>query len=683
MNAAPSNNNRRWSRRRNSLRYRLLRLTLFPLLLILPGVIGLAYLWSQEVGYRQLLMKANTDLAVAHEAFLATQQQHLMRLSLLASDYRFRPALISASQTKPEPLSISLITLENTLARAAGVDYVRVLSLKGCELRTLTCGYPAQPLLDKSLREGALSGVQIFSHSELDSLSHQLAEQASVHLVAQPDRIEQRGMMLHLMQPVQNDQGETIALLAAGVLMNGNFQLVDSIRGTVYGPGSLPDNVVGTVTLFLDDVRISTNVPHPSTPQQRALGTQVSEQVKSQVLLQGQRWLDRAYVVQDWYISAYEPVLDVHNQRVGMLYAGFQEAPFLESFYTWLELLLWLFVGVLLCCVAITIRGARAISKPLESMTAAMDRVRDGERQPLPSQHSTDEVQQLALHFNDMLSQLDSQHNAIQQAAEQLEEKVNQRTQALSQRTAELQQHIVLLNRTREQLVEQGKLAALGELTAGIAHEINNPTAVILGYMDLLLDELGEQATPEIRQDAELIIAQVDRIRSIINDLLKLARPTTEQHTLTPIDVNDVVRKTQTLVKHELQRRQIRLTLELHATQLALADAPPLQQILINLIMNSANAIGQNGEIRIRSRDTGRGRIQLSVRDNGCGIAPDHLTRIFDPFFSTSHSGTGLGLSISHRLLSQIGGDIQVRSIIARGTVFFIGLQCAATSVSK
>nr|WP_239090257.1 HAMP domain-containing sensor histidine kinase [Marinomonas ostreistagni] len=457
--------------------------------------------------------------------------------------------------------------------------------------------------------------------------------------------------------------------------MNANHAFVDQISNTVYGPGSLPEQGLGTVTLFLDNVRISTNVPHPSAQQQRAIGTTVSDQVQQQVLLQGERWLDRAFVVNDWYVSAYEPVTDVNGERIGMLYAGFLEAPFMSSLYHWLELLLWLFAAVLVVCITLAILGARSLAKPFEIMTSVMDRIRDGERLQIPSLNTTAEVHQLAEHFNDMQSQLDQQRDEILSAAQQLEHKVAQRTQALEQKTQELQQHITLLNRTREQLVEQGKLAALGELTAGVAHEINNPTAVILGYMDILMDELGDQVTPEIQHDADIIIAQVARIRTIIDDLLKLAKQDPNTHQLAAIDVGPIIENTQALVQHELSRRRISLRLDLRADQLALADSAQLQQVLINLIMNAANAIDNDGTITLRSRNHRLGGVRVLVADNGCGMTPTQKKRIFDPFYTTSSQGTGLGLAISKRLLDQARATLKVRSKVAVGTLFAITLQ--------
>lgn len=671
---------KRWPLYLDSLRGRLLALTLFPLLLIVPGVILLAYLWSNEVGYRQLLMKANTDLAVAHETFVNMREQYLVRLSLSANDYRFRADL---TQQLANPDTDSIRDLQQRLASATEFDFIRILNPAGCAIAPKGCFYPETPLLQQALKQGPSSGVEIFDHDSLVRIDPALAERARIPLLtgAATDNItmvEQRAMMLHFIYPLTNENGQLLAYLAGGLLMNANHHLVDQISSTVYGPGSLPEQSLGTVTLFLDNVRISTNVPHPSSHQQRALGTTVSDQVQHKVLQQGERWLDRAFVVNDWYVSAYEPVIDVHGKRVGMLYAGFLEAPFLSSLYHWLELLLWLFAGVLVLCIAIAMLGARSLSKPFEVMTAVMDRVRDGERLKLPALNATAEVHQLAEHFNAMLVQLDAQRDAIQTAAYQLEDKVAQRTQALEQKTQELQQHISLLNRTRKQLVEQGKLAALGELTAGVAHEINNPTAVILGYMDILMDELGDAATPEVQRDADIIIAQVARIRSIIDDLLKLAKHDPNTIQLAEVQINPIIENTQALVQHELTRRRITLTLDLRCQESAMADTAQLQQVLINLIMNAANAIEADGTITLRTRRYPKGGTRIMVRDDGCGIPPDKLMRIFDPFYSTSAQGTGLGLAISHRLLSQANASIEVYSKEGVGSLFVIQLQAGS-----
>lgn len=660
----------------HSIRYRLLVLALVPVLLVMPLVVGMAYLWSQEVGYRHLLMKVSSDLAVAQDSFAATQQRYLLQLALAAESLNLRDQLANLQQTPTSLPRTELAQQLLGLQQQNQFDYVRLIDPQRCNwLGKHQCQYPDSPLLQQALAGQPANGVELFSAEQLRSLSAQLAVRAYLPLTdtarAQPTQriAETRGMMLHFVYPLTDQRGEVSALLTAGILMNGNFAFVDKLKATVYGEGTLVDGSLGTVTLFLDDVRISTNVPDQQQPSRRALGTRVSEQVRQQVLDQGLPWLNRAFVVSDWYVSGYQPIVDVQGQRVGMLYTGFLEAPFKAEFYQWLQLLSVFFVIALLLCGYWAVRRARAIFKPVEQMAHVITRIRQGEHQRMPPLKGQDELSILALQFNQLLDQLEKQHLQIQQAADQLELKV-------AERTADLKQHIVLLQRTREQLVAKGKLAAIGELTAGIAHEINNPTAVILGYLDLMMAELGEAAAP-VEAEAQLIVEQVERIRAIINNLLQFSRPDDYRAPLTAIDINQVVRDTQPLIKHDLARKQIQLQLDLRASRKALGNKQQLQQVLINLIINAVNAMTDGGRLRIRSRNWRQQGVLLVVRDDGCGIAAELLNRVFDPFFSKTQGGTGLGLSVSYAIVQRLDAEIDVRSRVGVGSCFYLWLKPA------
>ena len=270
----------------------------------------------------------------------------------------------------------------------------------------------------------------------------------------------------------------------------------------------------------------------------------------------------------------------------------------------------------------------------------------------------------------------------IQAAAEQLEVKVEQRTKSLQDKTEELQRNVALLNETRQQLVTNEKLTALGELTAGIAHEINNPTAVILGNMELLKYELGDQAEL-VAEEIELVIQQVGRISTIIRSLLQYSRPgefnaPIEMHQVTPI-VEEVL----VLVRHSIQKQQVVLVKELNASCPVEVNRPQLQQVLINLVINAAHAIEAKKEpdrdrIWIRTQDWLQNDepigVKIEVEDEGVGISAEQLSRIFDPFYTTRKDGTGLGLSLSYGIIKRLGGTIEVKSTEGKGTVFTIGL---------
>ena len=666
----------------SSLRYRLLALVLFPILLVMPTVVGMAYLWSNEVSYQQLLMKVSTDLSVAHDAFERQQQAYLQQLTLVAESYPFQQAALSlfSERRDAKPLALQL----DRLRQRNKFDFVFLVDNDGCDLiGHLGCNVRRPPLLERARLEGGSAGITLMAASELERIDMALAERVYLPIQPTPRAIpqvraaEDRGMVFLSYYPIWDQQGDVRAFLAAGVLVNGNFDFVDRLKGLVYGQGALAEDSLGTVTIFLGDVRISTNVPKElGAPAQRAIGTLVSKEVHDQVLERGEKWIDRAFVVSEWYISAYEPIIDIYGQRIGMLYAGFLEAPFKEIYFQALKILGTLFVLVTLLSMTLAVMGAKSIFKPIEAMARVMRRVRAGQEVRIGKLETQDELSMLAGQFDGMLDRLSEQRQQIQDAADQLERKVAERTEQLQQRSNDLQQNLDLLKRTRQQLVAKEKLAAIGELTAGIAHEINNPTAVILGNMDLLMAELSEEAAAPVRRESELIIEQVYRIRSIITNLLQYSRPNDYIAELAPVDINQVVQDSLVLVRHDLSKKSIPVRLDLRAKRSINGNAQQYQQVLINLIVNAVNAIvkqDQPGQLIIRSRDR-NGGVMVAVRDSGCGIGADILPRIFDPFFTRTQGGTGLGLSVSYGILERFGGEIQVRSQPGRGSCFFVFL---------
>lgn len=214
--------------------------------------------------------------------------------------------------------------------------------------------------------------------------------------------IEDRAMLMLASMPVPPDAPVPGLVLHGGLLLNHNLDLIDHINRIVYPEGALPFGSQGTATLFLDDVRISTNVR--LFGDRRAIGTRVSQAVRDAVLEQGQTWLDRAFVVNDWYVSAYEPLHDASGHRIGMLYVGILEAPL-----RWVRLGVLigtaaLFAAVMVATAAWSLRWARALIQPVERMHATMRRIEEGDTTarvgPLPSQ---DELGTLAQHLDRLL----------------------------------------------------------------------------------------------------------------------------------------------------------------------------------------------------------------------------------------------------------------------------------------
>jgi len=226
-------------------------------------------------------------------------------------------------------------------------------------------------------------------------------------------------------------------------------------------------------------------------------------------------------------------------------------------------------------------------------------------------------------------------------------------------------------------LLQTDKLAAMGQMVAGIAHELNNPLTTIMGYGHLLLER---QLDAKALAEAHRICQEAERAARVVRSLLMLARESKLERTLTHL--NEIVERTLRLCSYDLQRSGITAELDLDP-QLppTLANPVQLQQVMLNLLVNSQQAIsesGRPGRIVLRTRH-GMGRVFLHIEDNGPGIPPDLQERIFDPFFTTKPVGvgTGLGLSIVTGILRQHGGEIQVASMPGAGTNFTVSLPLA------
>lgn len=216
------------------------------------------------------------------------------------------------------------------------------------------------------------------------------------------------------------------------------------------------------------------------------------------------------------------------------------------------------------------------------------------------------------------------------------------------------------------------KLSSLGRMAAGIAHEINNPLAGILLYSTNLIKKTPKEGP--LREGLEIIIRETARCKTIIQELLEFSREGEPEKTL--VNVNKVIEKALSILENEFRLHHIQVEKHLADTvEDILLDANQMEQVLVNLLLNGVEAIQDHGLITVQSRmDAERKHVIVEIADTGCGILPEHLPRIFEPFFSTKPSGTGLGLSVSYGIVQKHRGNIAVSSEPGRGTRFTIEL---------
>ncbi|ABM22929.1 cache domain-containing protein [Shewanella putrefaciens] len=673
-----------WQQMQAKVRYRILILTLLPILLTLVSLVFITIYWNISYTGKQLFMKVKADLAVAENTLQQVQVRQEKQLEKVMTSWTFqndfRPILNGEMNHRA-----NIDAFLNEQKQLLNLDYLRLVSV-------------SEAATDPDLRlilpkMGGLlpySGLMVLSPERLARIDPELAVTASIPIVAtlraqNPDKgVEGRGLLSRSLLPVPDLAGKVAWYLDGGILFNRDTRIVDHIRDLVYDKGTLPERSIGTVTIFLDNIRISTNVPLHFFPQGnetqgRALGSLVSEEVREKVLNRGELWVDRAFVFNDWFISAYAPLEDIRGQRVGMIYTGFSESPFIHNYLLNIIELGTILMLVLLVSGLLVYRGAYSLLLPIERIHHVVQAVQSGRNIRIGALglDRENELSNLAEQFDRMLDLLQRRNAQIQSAAEQLEMKVEERTRSLQDKTLELERNVALLNETRQQLVTNEKLTALGELTAGIAHEINNPTAVILGNMELMRYELGDNADL-VKEEIDLVIQQVMRISTIIRSLLQYSRPGEFNAPLEMQSITPIIEETMVLVRHSIKKQEVILITELSATCLVQVNRPQLLQVLINLVVNAAHAMDGKGRIWVRTYDWLQQDVPIGVKieveDEGSGIAPELLGRIFDPFYTTRKDGTGLGLSLSYGIIKRIGGTIEVSSTLGKGTVFTIGL---------
>ena len=261
--------------------------------------------------------------------------------------------------------------------------------------------------------------------------------------------------------------------------------------------------------------------------------------------------------------------------------------------------------------------------------------------------------------MNDKLA-IQNAHREMLDLNENLERRVQERTEALA--------------RSEKQIAQADKLASIGQLSSGIAHEINNPLGIILGYTQLLIR--SEAPGSQKFEDLKIIEKHVKSCKAIVADLLNFARSSRPKNT--HVDIHEIIDDVLVFVTHQAGANNLEFLKEYDTTAPSLyMDEKKIKQVLINLIMNAQHASGNKGSIRIATNyDAPAGQLLIRVKDAGCGIEEKNISRIFDPFFTTKPTGegTGLGLAVSYGIVKNHGGHISVESEPGKGTEFTVML---------
>ncbi|MDY6969116.1 MAG: cache domain-containing protein [Spirochaetota bacterium] len=496
----------------------------------------------------------------------------------------------------------------------------------------------------KSMKKIIASSV-IISKEELIKDGANFAKQANIKLIVTPKtkkidkHRETSGLIIKVAAPVWGDKGKFLGIIYGIDLINRNYSLVDKIKKIVFRNEENKNMSIATVTIFLNDLRISTNLMTKNG--ERAIGTRVSEEVYNKVLIEGKQWVGRAFVLNKWFITAYEPIRDFNNKILGMLSVGLIEKKSLDMIGEALLIFFGLtFLGMILVLIVSNF-FANKITKPINYLAIASKKISEGDFSVKVDVKSKDELGELETAFNAMAI-------ALQEHDKKLEIE------------------------TQKQLMRSEKLAALGRMAAGVAHEINNPLTGVLMYGHILLKNLPEKSRDW--NDVEIIVKETTRCREIIKNLLNFSRESTPHKE--PANINTVIEDTIAIIEHQVYFENVNIIKELSENIPEIEiDINQIEQVLVNLALNAAEAMTDGGNLTIQTKLSGNNKnIIVKITDEGNGIPKNNIDMIFDPFFTTKEigKGTGLGLAVSYGIIKRHNGQIIVDSELNVGTTFTI-----------
>jgi len=462
------------------------------------------------------------------------------------------------------------------------------------------------------------------------------------------------GLVMMAAAPVRvTGQSESCALYG-GVLLNSDRGIVDRGWDILYAGEQSRGAPVGRVSILMGGAEVSTSERSggdAASPRSPALDVHV---------MSGPGAYDAH---EKGYVAADAPIFNHAGDVVGTIHVAL-----LERLYTSIRnrVILWFFaiatVGFFLIII-VTDYMVRQITRPIGEIVAATRNLAAGRFDQEVRVERRGEIALLAQSFNQMLRSLRQMKADLEEWGSTLEDKVQQRTEQL----------VAMQNR----VAQSEKLASIGMLAAGVAHEINNPLGGILSLTSLALEDLPNDEPA--RSNLEEVVRQSERCREIVKGLLEFSRQQEAGTDL--VDVRLVLDDTLALMSKQALFLNVELSKHYdESVPSVLADRSQLQQVFMNIIMNAVQAMQARGTLTVEVDAGGESPVEIRVSDTGCGIPAADIDKVFDPFYTTKPEGegTGLGLSIAYGIITRHNGTISVASKVGRGTVVTIRLPASS-----
>lgn len=543
----------------------------------------------------------------------------------------------------------------DVIRRTLKLDFLGIVQPEGQIVLRSTSPYKPEdtiattnPLIQMALQGKSVCGNFVLNKMELERESEDLAERAFLNLEDTPKArprtksTESRGLVMMGAIPIMRNT-QILGVVYGGMLLNRNYDLIDRIQHTLYKKEMYENSPIGTATIFLYDARVTTTVKLPNG--NRALGTRVSKEVADRVLDGNGSWMDKAFVVNDWYLTAYDPIYDLEGKIIGMFYVGLLEKPFRDLGNSIIKRYIWVLGVSFLFSLVLAYIFAERLVMPIKRLDEAIHKMRVGEKPaPLPLDGVSQEIGSLTDAFNQMANTLYEREANLKEANEKMEA-ANASLKATNR--------------------------SYMETLGFVSHELKSPVSTIMNYVYLIKEQKVGPLTEKQDKAVKNIHSNLTRVVEMIRHYLNLSR--IENGVLEPVKtkvavLEDVIKPIIENVEPDLQNRKMILTNRISEEIPLYSDLNMSREVFENLISNAVKYGRDGGKIAI-SCERKNGFVEFSVGNEGEGIPSDKLESVFQKFSrleeqqsTRRQKGTGLGLFITKHIVEAHGGKIEVVS---------------------
>jgi two-component system, NtrC family, sensor kinase len=501
-------------------------------------------------------------------------------------------------------------------------------------------------------------GTRLINKDELRSMGMDLYQKSEIEIKYTPKarptakKVLDSALAIEYARPLFDGQGRVEKVIYGGKIINRDFGLVDKIRDNVFDNRLFNAKPVGTVTIFLDDTRIATNVLNYEG--QRAIGTRVSQDVYANVVEKGSPWVDRAFVVTDWYLTAYEPIKNISGQIIGILYVGIQEKPFNEMRRNILLVFLTILGSGIVLATILAVILDLSINKPLAQLIAGASQLASGDlSHRVKSETQITEFNALAESFNAMAHKLQERDKSLQETNEKL----------------------AVLNKSYLELV--GFVSH--ELKGLLGSIMMNVYSLKEGFLGALSDKQQKAVSSTARS--------LDHFETMVKNYLDLSRIEKGELEVRPSDTDlneDIIKPALAHFEKQIQERQLQLAVNVADNIRLSADKNLLIIVCDNLLGNAVKYTQPGGQIAISAQVSGT-EVKVCFYNSCAPIKEEQKNLLFQKFSrlpgAEKIKGTGIGLFITRQIVEKHGGKIWMEPQ-AQGNdfIFTLGIRRETTS---